>query len=95
MVSIKQTKIHDISMSWPYVLFVCFFAFRLFCFLFFLIIRRPPISTRSTSSAASDVYKRQKGWYLIDCSFENCCLIFVFIFVSRLILWILKNFSIS
>ena len=29
------------------------------CF-FFLIIRRPPRSTQSRSSAASDVYKRQK-----------------------------------
>ena len=31
----------------------------LFVFFFFLRIRRPPISTRSRSSAASDVYKRQ------------------------------------
>ena len=31
----------------------------LFFFFFFLIIRRPPRSTRSRSSAASDVYKRQ------------------------------------
>ena len=28
-------------------------------FFFFLMIRRPPISTQSRSSAASDVYKRQ------------------------------------
>ena len=27
--------------------------------VFFLMIRRPPISTQSRSSAASDVYKRQ------------------------------------
>ena len=33
------------------VLFVCFF--------FFVMIRRPPRSTQSRSSAASDVYKRQ------------------------------------
>ena len=29
------------------------------CFFFFLMIRRPPRSTQSRSSAASDVYKRQ------------------------------------
>ena len=31
---------------------------------FFLMIRRPPRSTQSRSSAASDVYKRQIIWYL-------------------------------
>eukprot|EP01016_Furgasonia_blochmanni_P034738 TRINITY_DN3782_c0_g1_i10.p2 TRINITY_DN3782_c0_g1~~TRINITY_DN3782_c0_g1_i10.p2 ORF type:complete len:124 (+),score=8.83 TRINITY_DN3782_c0_g1_i10:3-374(+) len=31
---------------------------RIYCF-FFLMIRRPPRSTQSRSSAASDVYKRQ------------------------------------
>ena len=31
-----------------------------FCFFFFLMIRRPPRSTLDRSSAASDVYKRQK-----------------------------------
>ena len=30
-------------------------------FVCFLMVRRPPISTQSRSSAASDVYKRQKG----------------------------------
>src|SRR5674476_1696368 len=30
-----------------------------FCFVFFLMIRRPPRSTPLYSSAASDVYKRQ------------------------------------
>ena len=30
-----------------------------FCFFFFLMDRRPPKSTQSRSSAASDVYKRQ------------------------------------
>ena len=34
---------------------VCFF----FVCFFFLMIRRPPRSTQSRSSAASDVYKRQ------------------------------------
>ena len=29
---------------------------------FFLMIRRPPRSTRVRSSAASDVYKRQSKW---------------------------------
>ena len=33
----------------------------LLLFLFFLMIRRPPISTQGRSSAASDGYKRQ-GW---------------------------------
>ena len=34
---------------------------RMACFVdfFFLMIRRPPRSTQSRSSAASDVYKRQ------------------------------------
>ena len=36
---------------------VCFCVFC-YCF-FFLIMRRPPRSTQSRSSAASDVYKRQ------------------------------------
>ncbi len=30
-----------------------------FCVFFFLMIRRPPRSTQSRSSAASDVYQRQ------------------------------------
>src|SRR5450756_3226061 len=34
-------------------------VFCLFRFFFFLMIRRPPRSTQSRSSAASDVYKRQ------------------------------------
>ena len=32
-------------------------------FVFFLMRRRPPRSTQSRSSAASDVYKRQPGYY--------------------------------
>ena len=38
------------------------FNFRLVyvCGFFFLMIRRPPSSTQSRSSAASDVYKRQE-----------------------------------
>ena len=31
----------------------------MFCFFFFLRLRRPPRSTQNRSSAASDVYKRQ------------------------------------
>ena len=42
---------------------VCFvdrYVFVLMVFVFFFLrIRRPPISTQSRSSAASDVYKRQ------------------------------------
>ncbi|WP_460379346.1 hypothetical protein, partial [Staphylococcus aureus] len=37
----------------------------------FLMIRRPPRSTRVRSSAASDVYKRQKLW---DICFKHCLL---------------------
>ena len=37
---------------------ICAFSCFLSCF-FFLMIRRPPRSTQSRSSAASDVYKRQ------------------------------------
>ena len=33
---------------------------KLVFFVFFLMIRRPPRSTQSRSSAASDVYKRQQ-----------------------------------
>ena len=33
---------------------------------FFLMIRRPPISTQSRSSAASDVYKRQEYIPAVD-----------------------------
>ena len=36
-----------------------FFCFFFFVFVFCLMIRRPPRSTQSRSSAASDVYKRQ------------------------------------
>ena len=35
-------------------------------FFFFLMIRRPPRSTQSRSSAASDVYKRQDWAYTMD-----------------------------
>ena len=34
-------------------------CFQLYIIFFFLMIRRPPRSTQSRSSAASDVYKRQ------------------------------------
>eukprot|EP01015_Nassula_variabilis_P004982 TRINITY_DN1354_c0_g1_i4.p1 TRINITY_DN1354_c0_g1~~TRINITY_DN1354_c0_g1_i4.p1 ORF type:complete len:104 (-),score=35.39 TRINITY_DN1354_c0_g1_i4:126-437(-) len=39
---------------------------------FFLMIRRPPRSTQSRSSAASDVYKRQVYIY----SYSNKCILF-------------------
>eukprot|EP00657_Telonema_sp_P-1_P003055 TRINITY_DN17184_c0_g1_i1.p1 TRINITY_DN17184_c0_g1~~TRINITY_DN17184_c0_g1_i1.p1 ORF type:complete len:108 (+),score=58.20 TRINITY_DN17184_c0_g1_i1:74-397(+) len=35
-------------------------------YFFFLMIRRPPRSTQSRSSAASDVYKRQKHYKELD-----------------------------
>ena len=36
------------------------------------MIRRPPRSTQSRSSAASDVYKRQeKGWYRLERSYGS------------------------
>ena len=37
-------------------------------FVFFLMIRRPPRSTQSRSSAASDVYKRQVGQIVNYCN---------------------------
>ena len=37
-----------------------------FLLFFFLMIRRPPRSTQSRSSAASDVYKRQVDIYLLS-----------------------------
>ena len=43
----------------------------LFCF-FFLMIRRPPRSTQSRSSAASDVYKRQGITLRADGSLTQC-----------------------
>ena len=45
--------------SWSVLIFVIFvLIWRVVC-IFFLMIRRPPRSTQSRSSAASDVYKRQ------------------------------------
>ena len=38
---------------------------------FFLMIRRPPRSTQSRSSAASDVYKRQGHIHLADALVED------------------------
>src|SRR5450756_2805451 len=38
---------------------ICARVLSLFFVFFFLMIRRPPRSTQSRSSAASDVYKRQ------------------------------------
>ena len=40
---------------------------------FFLIIRRPPRSTQSRSSAASDVYKRQGDGRVDETDTELCC----------------------
>src|SRR5450756_634382 len=34
------------------------------------MIRRPPRSTQSRSSAASDVYKRQPLWHAVPCAIE-------------------------
>ena len=39
---------------------------------FFLMVRRPPISTLSSSSAASDVYKRQNIHFLRAQDFVSC-----------------------
>ena len=41
-----------------------------FFFFFFLMIRRQPRSTHCISSAASDVYKRQKEMFEIDWNTE-------------------------
>ena len=52
------------SMSSVSVLCGCFnvlsVCILIVCLVFFLMIRRPPRSTQSRSSAASDVYKRQR-----------------------------------
>ena len=58
----------DMSLSWfhLYVVVLIGLSLRLpMCFFFFLMIRRPPRSTQSRSSAASDVYKRQvpRWWH--------------------------------
>ena len=44
----------DVVESWGMIV-----GYRRRCWFFFLMIRRPPRSTQSRSSAASDVYKRQ------------------------------------
>ncbi|WP_460379521.1 hypothetical protein, partial [Staphylococcus aureus] len=44
--------------------------------LLFLMIRRPPRSTRVRSSAASDVYKRQLTHQLTSASPHSCCLLY-------------------
>ena len=41
------------------------------CEVFFLMIRRPPRSTQSRSSAASDVYKRQFLGYAVHMFMEG------------------------
>eukprot|EP00657_Telonema_sp_P-1_P004166 TRINITY_DN1962_c0_g1_i12.p2 TRINITY_DN1962_c0_g1~~TRINITY_DN1962_c0_g1_i12.p2 ORF type:complete len:110 (-),score=63.49 TRINITY_DN1962_c0_g1_i12:110-439(-) len=46
-------------MSCIVVFFVLYSYLNYSIFFFFLMIRRPPRSTQSRSSAASDVYKRQ------------------------------------
>ena len=48
---------HSLVVRLIVCVYVCFFF--VFCFLF-LMIRRPPRSTLDRSSAASDVYKRQR-----------------------------------
>ena len=53
---LSKSTIHS-SMLVPLLIMTA--AFALFSLLIFLMIRRPPRSTLSSSSAASDVYKRQ------------------------------------
>ena len=48
------------------VLILCVRCSVVFIVFFFLMIRRPPRSTQSRSSAASDVYKRQVYGCLCD-----------------------------
>src|SRR5660397_274525 len=48
------------------------FIYFFFLFFFFLMIRRPTRSTPLYSSAASDVYKRQVGWYEKWSGAKNC-----------------------
>src|SRR5659263_611634 len=54
-----KKKNNDMSYSTNDPIFNCV-AYIFFSFFFFLMIRRPPRSTQSRSSAASDVYKRQR-----------------------------------
>ena len=51
----NETSLHLVCrlLPFPYGVVGCFF---------FLMIRRPPRSTQGVSSAASDVYKRQRGY---------------------------------
>ena len=52
-----------------YVCCICFAGREVCVFFFFLMIRRPPRSTQSRSSASSDVYKRQYLQWQGDASF--------------------------
>ena len=53
-------------------------VFGVLCWsVFFLMIRRPPRSTQSRSSAASDVYKRQDGGVELDSGQEKCVFVVV------------------
>eukprot|EP00658_Telonema_sp_P-2_P036999 TRINITY_DN26658_c0_g2_i2.p1 TRINITY_DN26658_c0_g2~~TRINITY_DN26658_c0_g2_i2.p1 ORF type:complete len:121 (+),score=31.11 TRINITY_DN26658_c0_g2_i2:32-394(+) len=54
------------------LMFICY-CLTLFIF-FFLMIRRPPRSTLSSSSAASDVYKRQVCPISFDLMTQPVCL---------------------
>ena len=49
-------------------MYLCSDCLTVVMYVFFLMIRRPPRSTQSRSSAASDVYKRQvlKAWPLSE-----------------------------
>ena len=57
------------SCAFMYDFYMCSITLRIstiYCFFFFLMIRRPPRSTLDRSSAASDVYKRQELDNMID-----------------------------
>ena len=49
----------EIVSHWSDIDWFVLYKIVLFFFFFFLMFRRPPRSTRSRSSAASDVYKGQ------------------------------------
>eukprot|EP00657_Telonema_sp_P-1_P009880 TRINITY_DN412_c0_g1_i6.p1 TRINITY_DN412_c0_g1~~TRINITY_DN412_c0_g1_i6.p1 ORF type:complete len:123 (-),score=30.95 TRINITY_DN412_c0_g1_i6:205-573(-) len=54
-----------------YLFIFCILLLFYIVFFFFLMIRRPPRSTQSRSSAASDVYKRQSLVFL-GCLLDAC-----------------------
>ena len=60
IISVMRREIGDVISCLPEISEQYRKMYRIEVMVFFLMIRRPPRSTQSRSSAASDVYKRQK-----------------------------------